>query len=60
MILVIRVIEKICLEWYGEIDLIKLVIVDFDLVVEIVKENYKVSFVYYVGRYLKIFLDFFC
>ena len=57
-ILAIRAIEKICLERYGEIDLTKLVIADFDLAAENAKKNYKASSAYHVGRQLKILLDF--
>ena len=54
----IRAIEQICLDRYGEVDLTKLVIADFDLAAENAKENYKASSAYHVGRHLKILLDF--
>lgn len=57
-ILAIRAIEQICLDRYGEVDLTKLVIADFDLAAENAKENYKASSAYHVGRHLKILLDF--
>jgi len=57
-ILSIRAIEQICLDRYGEVDLTKLVIADFDLAAENAKENYKASSAYHVGRHLKILLDF--
>lgn len=57
-ILSIRAIEQICLDRYGEVDLTKLVIADFDLAAENVKVNYKASSAYHVGRQLKILLDF--
>lgn len=57
-ILSIRAIEQICLDRYGEVDLTKLVIADFDLAAENAKENYKASSAYHVGRQLKILLDF--
>lgn len=57
-ILAIRAIEKICLDRYGEIDLTRLVIADFDLAAESAKESYKPSSAYHVGRQLKILLDF--
>jgi len=57
-ILAIRAIEKICLDRYGEVDLTKLVIADFDLAAENAKVNYKASSAYHVGRQLKILLDF--
>lgn len=57
-ILAIRAIEQICLDRYGEVDLTKLIIADFDLAAENAKENYKASSAYHVGRHLKILLDF--
>ena len=57
-ILSIRAIEQICLDRYGEVDLTKLVIADFDLAAENTKVNYKASSAYHVGRQLKILLDF--
>lgn len=57
-ILSIRAIEQICLDRYGEVDLTKLVIADFDLAAENTKVNYKASSAYHVGRQLKIQLDF--
>lgn len=57
-ILAIRAIEKICLGRYGEVDLTKLVIADFDLAAENAKVNYKAGTAYHVGRQLKILLDF--
>ena len=57
-VLAIRVIEQICLVKYGEVDLTKLVIADFDLAAENAKENYKEGSAYHVGRQLKILLDF--
>ncbi|HGW4399987.1 TPA: integrase [Acinetobacter nosocomialis] len=57
-ILGIRVLEKICLDRYGEVDLSKLVIADFDLAAENAKKSYKASSAYHVGRHLKILLDF--
>ena len=57
-ILAIRAIEQICLGRYGEVDLTKLVITDFDLAAENAKENYKAGPAYHVGRQLKILLDF--
>ena len=57
-ILSIRAIEQICLDRYGEVDLTKLVIADFDLAAENAKINYKASSAYHVGRQLKILLDF--
>lgn len=57
-ILAIRIIEQICLVKYGEVDLTKLLIADFDLAAETAKENYKASSAYHVGRHLKILLDF--
>ena len=57
-ILSIRAIEQICLDRYGEVDLTKLVIADFDLAAENAKVNYKASSAYHVGRQLKILLDF--
>ena len=57
-ILSIRAIEQICLDRYGEVDLTKLVIADFDLAAENAKVNYKASSAYHVGRHLKILLDF--
>lgn len=57
-ILAIRAIEQISLYQYGEVDLSKLVIGDFDLAAEKAKENYKPSSAYHVGRQLKILLDF--
>ena len=57
-ILAIRVIEKISLVKYGEVDLTKLLIADFDLAAETAEENYKASSAYHVGRHLKILLDF--
>lgn len=54
----IRAIEQICLDRYGEVDLTKLVIADFDLAAENAKVNYKASSAYHVGRQLKILLDF--
>ncbi|VAX43072.1 Uncharacterised protein [Acinetobacter calcoaceticus] len=57
-ILAIRAIEQICLYRYGEVDLTKLIIADFDLAAENTKENYKASSAYHVGRHLKILLDF--
>ena len=57
-ILAIRAIEKVCLEKYGEVDLTKLIIADFDLAVENAKKNYKAGSAYHVGRHLKILLDF--
>ncbi|WP_019385591.1 integrase [Acinetobacter venetianus] len=57
-ILAIRVIEQISLVKYGEVDLTKLVIADFDLADETAEENYKASSAYHVGRHLKILLDF--
>ncbi|MEQ1069787.1 integrase [Acinetobacter lwoffii] len=57
-ILSIRAIEQICLDRYGEVDLTKLVIADFDLAAENAKVNSKASSAYHVGRHLKILLDF--
>ncbi|MEB3768155.1 integrase [Acinetobacter sp. MD2] len=57
-ILAIRAIEQICLDRYGEVDLTKLVIADFDLASENAKVNYKASSAYHVGRHLKILLEF--
>ena len=57
-ILSIRAIEQICLDRYGEVDLTKLAIADFDLAAENAKVNYKASSAYHVGRQLKILLDF--
>ncbi|WP_168396728.1 integrase [Acinetobacter indicus] len=57
-ILAIRAIETVCLDKYGEVDLTKLVIADFDLAAENAKKNYKASSAYHVGRHLKILLDF--
>ncbi|MFW2150670.1 MULTISPECIES: integrase [Acinetobacter] len=57
-ILSIRAIEQICLDRYGEVDLTKLVIADFDLAAENAKVNYKAGTAYHVGRQLKILLDF--
>lgn len=57
-ILSIRVIEQICLDRYGEVDLTKLVIADFDLAAENAKVNYKAIYAYHIGRQLKILLDF--
>ena len=57
-ILAIRVIEQISLVKYGEVDLTKLLIADFDLADETAEENYKASSAYHVGRHLKILLDF--
>ena len=57
-ILAIRAIEQICLGRYGEVDLTKLVIADFDLAAEKAKENYGAGSAYHVGRHLKILLDF--
>jgi len=54
----IRAIEQICLDRYGEVDLTKLVIADFELAAENAKVNYKASSAYHVGRQLKILLDF--
>ena len=54
----IRAIEQVCLDRYGEVDLTKLVIADFDLAAENAKVNYKASSAYHVGRQLKILLDF--
>lgn len=57
-ILAIRVIEQISLVKYGEVDLTKLLIADFDLADETAEENYKASSAYHVGRHLNILLDF--
>lgn len=57
-ILAIRAIETVCLDKYGEVDLTKLVIADFDLAAENAKDNYKAGSAYHVGRHLKILLDF--
>ncbi|ENV51265.1 hypothetical protein L292_2571 [Acinetobacter junii CIP 107470 = MTCC 11364] len=54
----IRAIEQLCLVRYGEVDLTKLIIADFDLAAEEVKKNFKASSAYNVGRHLKILLDF--
>lgn len=54
----IRAIETVCLDKYGEVDLTKLVIADFDLAAENAKDNYKAGSAYHVGRHLKILLDF--
>lgn len=57
-ILAIRAIEKVCLTRYGAVDLTQLMIADFDLAAERLRENYKASSAYHVGRHLKILLDF--
>ena len=57
-ILAIRVIEKVCLQKYGLVDLTSLTIADFDFAVEIAKQNYKPSSAYHVGRQLTILLNF--
>lgn len=57
-ILAIRAIEQVCIDRYGSVDLIKLVIADFDLAIEQVKKKYKLISVYHIGRQLKIFLNF--
>ena len=57
-ILAIRAIEQICLGRYGEVDLTKLVIADFDLAAEGAKEIFKAGSAYHVGRHLKILLYF--
>lgn len=54
----IRAIEQLCLVRYGEVDLTKLIIADFDLAAENAKDNYKAGSAYHVGRHLKILLDF--
>lgn len=57
-ILAIRVIERVCLQKYGLVDLTTLTIADFDFAVEIAKQNYKPSSAYHVGRQLQILLNF--
>ena len=57
-ILAVRAIEQVCISKYGLVDLTKLIIADFDLAAEKVKENYTASSAYTVGRHLNILLSF--
>lgn len=57
-IFAVRAIEQVCLSKYGLVDLTKLIIADFDLAAEKVKENYTASSAYAVGRHLNILLRF--